>query len=150
MSAKSCRICGAGISGPAIVAREMMLGRRDVFEYLECPSCGCVQIAEYPSSIASYYPSDYYPFLVLPRRRSFERVERWLRKRRAAYALGRRDPLGLALVTLLGSAECYDWLKFAGMGFESAILDVGCGNGLLYPVLARRLHEARRGRSVRE
>jgi hypothetical protein len=137
MSAKSCRICEARISSPPIVAREMMLGRRDEFEYLECPSCGCVQIAEYPANIAGYYPFDYYPFQVAPRRRSIERVERWLRKRRAASALGRRDPLGLALRVLLGSAECYDWLKAGGTGFDSAILDVGCGNGFLLALLQR-------------
>jgi SAM-dependent methyltransferase len=115
----------------------MMLGRRDAFEYLECPGCGCVQIAEYPESIESYYPSSYYSMTIAARRIPVERVERWLRKRRAAYALGQGDPIGRALGRVLGLAECYDWLRFAGMGFESAILDVGCGNGFLLSMLWR-------------
>src|SRR4051794_18491991 len=135
MSTRSCRICEAAITGRAIVAREMMFGRRDAFEYFECPSCGCVQIADYPTNIASYYPSDYYAMDVPPPGTGLGRLERWLRKRRAAHALGETDRLGLALGRLLGLAECYDWLRFAGVGFESAILDVGCGNGFLLSML---------------
>ena len=33
----------------------MMLGRRDAFEYLECPGCGCVQIADAHAMWAQFF-----------------------------------------------------------------------------------------------
>jgi hypothetical protein len=40
--------------------REMMLGLREEFEYVECKSCGCLRIASIPDDLAKYYPSDSY------------------------------------------------------------------------------------------
>lgn len=137
MHTRTCRICGAVLGGSPITAKEMMLGRRDSFDYFECPSCGCVQIAEYPPNIADYYPSDYYSMVSGPGARSFQNARRWLHKRRAAYALGTLDPVGFLLGAAFGTLECYGWLRTAGVGFDSAILDVGCGNGFLLSILHR-------------
>ncbi len=137
MHTRTCRICGAELGGAPITAREMMLGRREAFEYFECARCGCVQIAEYPPNIAEYYPSDYYSMVTGPRARPFQNARRWLHQRRAAHALGKLDPMGLLLGAAFGTPECYEWLKVAGAGFDSAILDVGCGNGFLLSILHR-------------
>ena len=52
---KNCRICDGEIS-KSYTVREMLLGTRDTFEYLECGSCGCLQIAEIPDNLLKYYP----------------------------------------------------------------------------------------------
>jgi SAM-dependent methyltransferase len=137
-SGPTCRICGEAISAPPFRATESMLGRGDAFEYRECSACGCVQIAEYPRDIAAYYPQSYYSMHVATNGHGALRgVERWLRKHRARHALGRLDVLGLGLHKLFGALECYDWLRFAGVGQESSVLDVGCGNGFLLSVLQK-------------
>jgi len=56
-----CRLCGAPVSS-SFTAREMMHGTREIFAYIECPNCGCVQIAEIPDDLARFYPRDYYSF----------------------------------------------------------------------------------------
>jgi SAM-dependent methyltransferase len=126
-----CRICGA--KSPRVVsAKEMMFGTRDTFEYRECSACGCVQIAEYPSNIGDYYARGYYSFHAAgARRRRFHGVESWLRRRRARNALGRPDVIGFAVGKVFKTLECYAWLTVADVGFQSSILDVGCGNGWL-------------------
>jgi len=44
----ACRICGNSVGNKTHAAREMMFGMRDVFHYLECASCGCVQLVDTP------------------------------------------------------------------------------------------------------
>jgi hypothetical protein len=55
-----CRICHSSNTKATWLAREMMHGLRDRFEYFECAVCGCVQIANWPTDIARYYPRNYY------------------------------------------------------------------------------------------
>ncbi len=57
----ACRICG-GHSLVPLTAKEMMFGSRQHFPYLECRTCGCVQILEYPSNIEDHYPPNYYSY----------------------------------------------------------------------------------------
>jgi len=58
----TCRVCEATAQGRTHIAREMMYGFRDEFEYYECPVCGCLQIQQVPSDLSKYYPRDYYSF----------------------------------------------------------------------------------------
>jgi len=62
----NCVICGGGIRGPPIIAREMMFGLNDQFEYYQCEQCGTLQIGALPVSMDKYYPSGYH--LPLPSR----------------------------------------------------------------------------------
>ena len=57
----SCRICHES-SSKTYIAKEMMYGTRDEFEYFECENCGCLQISEIPTNLGDYYPSNYYSF----------------------------------------------------------------------------------------
>ncbi len=61
----ACRICGS-VSLTSFKAREMMLGWREIFDYIECNDCKCVQISDYPADIARHYPSDYYAYAARP------------------------------------------------------------------------------------
>jgi SAM-dependent methyltransferase len=112
----------------------MMLGLRHRFDYYACQDCGVLQIAEYPKNLDEYYPPSYYSFShERPRRRS--PVVRWLRRRRAHHLLGHFDPVGAVLGKLKPGGEFYQWFKVAEVTLESAILDVGCGDGALLRAL---------------
>ncbi len=130
-----CRICENATDNLLHTAREMMFGTRDEFEYLECGSCGTVQIVEIPD-LSRYYPNDYYS---LSDENSVGLSSSY-KSRLAARVAGKY------LATGHGSIGRYlskkkDWIvdnfpKFLrepilALTFESKILDFGCGNGKL-------------------
>jgi len=111
----------------------MMLGLREEFEYVECAACGCLQIVEPPADLARYYPeADYYaqrpPEVV-----ASNAFKTFLRHRRAAWVVHRRDLLGALLCRVFGTPDFYPayarQLRRARVGFGDAVLDVGCGAG---------------------
>lgn len=55
----SCRICHSPDLHP-LKLREMMYGSREPFDYMECGTCGCIQIACIPADMSRHYPADYY------------------------------------------------------------------------------------------
>src|ERR1700676_3435079 len=59
-----CQICSNAHGNRSFQAKEMMFGLRDTFEYFECGSCQCVQLAEIPADLSRYYPSNYYAFSI--------------------------------------------------------------------------------------
>jgi SAM-dependent methyltransferase len=125
----TCRLCGGGCDGP-FVAREMMLGVREAFDYYACRDCGLLQISAYPQDLARYYGERYYS-LHRPHSNGvrFPRLEGWLRRHRAHHQLGRLDAVGALMARLRPAHECYQWFRHARIGLHSAILDVGCGDG---------------------
>lgn len=56
----ACNICGNDKGNRQHEAREMAFGLRDKFTYLECGSCGCLQLLNIPADMSRYYPGDYY------------------------------------------------------------------------------------------
>src|SRR5690606_40432851 len=55
----------------------------------------------------------------------------FLKRRLAAYGLHGSDLLGRILASRFGIPREARWLKHAGVGYDDAILDVGCGAGHL-------------------
>ena len=105
----------------------MMFGTRDEFDYFECASCGCLQIAEIPPNISDYYPSNYYSFHK-PKPGS---LEKWIKKEVAMARLAGKD---MAIGTMLRSLYPghLRWMTpQTRINFESSILDVGSGVGNL-------------------
>ena len=117
-----------------------MFGTRDEFEYLECPNCGTVQIADVPD-LEAYYPKSYYSFEapaaspikeglanaatdVFYRTRNLSIANRVFELFGADARLIDRG-LGLKSVLRLDPAK------------DARILDVGCGSAELLRVLAR-------------
>jgi Methyltransferase domain len=60
-----CQICQSG-TGSLHQVREMTLGTRDKFCYLECSECGCLSLAEVPEDLERYYPQDYCSSMIRP------------------------------------------------------------------------------------
>ena len=106
----SCLICGNAVGNRAFTAREMMFGRRDSFEYVECGRCGCVQLTNVPDDLSPYYPDNYLGTAARYEPRSA--LVRFLRHQRARHWLYGRNPLGRLLASMvalpqdLGFALC--------------------------------------------
>lgn len=123
-----CRICSNQIDTAAFIVREMMYGFRDEFFYFECPSCGCVQIKEYPLDIARYYPEDYYSYSnVEMGRESF--LTSYLRKQRARHCIFGRSLMGSVIAHFMKPPPMFELLKACGVGPDSRILELGSGTG---------------------
>jgi SAM-dependent methyltransferase len=123
-----CRICGNAHRNGLHVAREMMFGYRDEFEYLECSRCGCLQIVEVPEDLDKYYPEEYISFSRVTTRWSSKAL-RALRKRRTGYYLAGKKRRTNILSRLVGDVAFPVYFRAEGLGLDSRILDVGCGSG---------------------
>jgi SAM-dependent methyltransferase len=107
----------------------MMFGGGDEFAYVECAACGCLQIAEVPTNLADYYPTDYYAFQPQSTVRRGAIAE-WFKRHWARYSFGRWDPLGRLLSKRYGPIEILRRVNRAGVSPSDAVLDVGSGIGL--------------------
>ena len=63
----TCRICHNTDGNKTFLAKEMMLGLRESFEYFECQCCGCLQISTIPNDLGRFYPQGYYSFNATPK-----------------------------------------------------------------------------------
>jgi SAM-dependent methyltransferase len=140
---KACRICGNGSGNKIYTAREMMFGMRDAFEYMECGSCGCVQLVDIPPDLNVYYPKRYYSFERPEAFAKFSRDNffvRFLRRRRSIYLFEGRSLIG-RMLSIINPAQpklmrYADFFRKCHARLSSKILDVGCGNGKMLSELA--------------
>lgn len=108
----------------------MQLGLREMFTYMECGACGCMQLQNIPANLGKYYPNEgYYSFnLGLDVRQKAD----LLRKIKASYHIyGKNKLLGSLLSIGYKAPDYYSWIKNAGAQYNDAVLDVGTGNGSL-------------------
>ncbi len=134
----SCRMCQGQDCGH-FTAKEMMFGHREEFLYLECRSCGCVQISDYPRNIAGHYPDNYYSYQNSsppghyrtdpPLRRTLQFGKRTLM--RSSNMLRRRLLAAGSTQSLLRSRPVLNLYVKHVPDADKRILDVGCGNGSL-------------------
>lgn len=115
----------------------MLIGLRDEFDYFQCVTCGCLQIAEPPPDLGRYYPSDYYAFTGLSSHR-LHGLKTYLRRARTEYRLQGRGLIGSLLTRLTGPADVPEYLLPARLHVDDRILDVGCGNGRMLGDLAQQ------------
>jgi SAM-dependent methyltransferase len=121
-----CRICANNENQKVFEVREMMFGFRDVFPYFQCSVCGCLQIADLPTDMSKYYPSNYYSY-------SFnEKGQYWLKtklkKIRDRFAVSGHGFTGRILYKFFPDETLRLYSAFYP---NSRILDVGCGAGNL-------------------
>lgn len=112
-----------------------MFGTRETFAYVECGSCGGLQIAEIPADLGSHYPDNYYSFsddddVVSLKKRI------WLLARRAQRIAKDRSVGAVERVLTARFGELYATIiDEMNMSAGSRILDVGCGSGILLRTL---------------
>ena len=122
-----CRICHNSSRNKSYMAREMMFGLRDEFEYFECAQCGCHQIKEYLNDSTKYYPESYYSHRI--RKNPIKKpIRTFLRRQRSKYCLFGKNELW---PLRSDKYDSFKWFKKVKLKFESAILDIGCGTGKL-------------------
>lgn len=126
----TCKICDNKEGNKTYMAREMMFGSGENFEYFECAGCGCLQIKEIPEDPGRFYP-DNYLFFKKPDSLKDNFIRSFLKHQRAKYCLNKNNFLGKMLAGIYGIPEYYAWFNKTGAGFNSNILDAGCGAGNL-------------------
>ena len=144
-----CKICHNADRNRALLVREMQFGSEEVFTYLECSVCGCLQISNPPSDSESPYPSNYVPFKKLKFRGNLPFVKAAAVKKRDQYTLFKKGIIGRlintafgnSLLDLMGNAQIrtdnslLDLMGNAQIRPDSRVLDVGCGAGNLLDYL---------------
>ncbi len=123
----TCKICNNISNNQILKVREMYFGTREVFDYLECSNCGCLQLINPPKDYSSHYPKDYFTF----NQKHEGKIKSWLNKFRDRAAMGEESFLGNILLKKFGEAAYISRLKIVGVGINDSILDVGCGKGIL-------------------
>lgn len=122
-----CKICGFPIDNHTFIIKEMMIGRMDKFEYIECPHCKSLQLIEIPEDMSEYYNQNYYS---MGKENNFYRF--------ILYHLNRhyleKDFLGKLFNYFVDGNEkifklmnCL--LRNDLITYNSQILDIGCGEG---------------------
>lgn len=137
--ANTCRICQNTENNRTHGAREMMFGTREEFNYVECGSCGTLQIAEVPD-LARYYPENYFSF---DEGTEIDLATDWKRRLASRFAgdyfLTGKNLLGKFIVSKKPWLRDHypDSLAYGplGLDFGSRILDFGCGAGRLLQTL---------------
>jgi 2-polyprenyl-3-methyl-5-hydroxy-6-metoxy-1,4-benzoquinol methylase len=113
----------------------MQLGFREVFTYMECSNCGCLQLLDIPADLGRYYPNDGYYSFHHPLKQQRPGV---LQRIKSSYLLHGKNVLPGRLLSIgYKVPDYYSWVKIPGIKNNEAILDVGSGNGSLLISLAR-------------
>lgn len=135
-----CRVCDCRVRRSRLLAKEMMFGIRDSFEYDECDSCGSLQLGNLIEDLSPYYPKDYYSFQKMAEnsKSPIIRFIRWTASKRAKAAIfGEASALSAMIELLKPSPKLWSILRCAGVNEDTKILDVGCGAGALLEKLAQ-------------
>jgi 2-polyprenyl-3-methyl-5-hydroxy-6-metoxy-1,4-benzoquinol methylase len=125
-----CKICGTNGSHSIHQVKEMMFGTREVFDYLMCHSCGCLQRIDMELDMGSYYPDDYYSFNCFKNKR-IGYIKCNLKRYRTRYHISGRGIIGKVLCKIFGYPNFPNWLPQNFVDPDLRVLDVGCGSGEL-------------------
>jgi 2-polyprenyl-3-methyl-5-hydroxy-6-metoxy-1,4-benzoquinol methylase len=123
-----CIICGNEKNNRILKIKEMMFGFHDVFDYLECDKCGCLQIINIPPDLGKYYPAhDYYSIQKTQRNST---IKDFFIKELNKYTILNNSIIG-KLIYYNYPNRFNKSIGSTGINRESKLLDVGCGIGNL-------------------
>jgi len=121
----NCRVCRSVIANEPFEVREHYFGGNGRHRYVECETCGTIQMVTFPPDIAAIYPPLYRPPFRVP-----GPIRRVLLRQRANYVRGSRwNLLGRMLVSRYGSPDWADWMAVTRTPLDARILDVGSSDG---------------------
>ncbi|MBV1767599.1 MAG: hypothetical protein KUA29_04780, partial [Methanobacterium sp.] len=104
-----------------------MFGTREIFDYIECSKCGCLQIKEIPREMTKFYQNKKYYSFRFTISNSFKKK---IIKKRNEHCLFENSLLG-KLVNIKYPNDFLSILGDLGIDINSKVLDVGCGTGAL-------------------
>jgi SAM-dependent methyltransferase len=122
-----CVICHHEAEYPTFTIREMMVGLREEFEYFQCTSCGCLQIASIPPDIAKYYGEEYYSLSTVKDDPNVF-IKAAFDARTRHYIQG-RNFFGKILSKRFPNPNLSRWSRL-NLRPATRFLDVGCGTGI--------------------
>jgi SAM-dependent methyltransferase len=125
-----CRICGNESGNFSYEVPEQLAATGEIFRYIQCALCGCLQIEEIPSDLGKHYDGVYYSFAP-PKFSLQERIARWYRDE---YCLRSRGTVGRLLSDRMPNGKL-EILRHAGISPGSRILDIGAGSGYFLGIL---------------
>ena len=121
-----CKICSKESINKVFKAKEMLVGSRDSFDYLECSECGSLSLLEVPSDMSAYYGNEHYGSFS-DTKSSY--LKNFFRVSRNKYAFLRKGGLIGQFLNWLRPLT-YDHTCIANYcELDDKILDVGCGAG---------------------
>ncbi len=123
----TCSFCQSNKPKQRFIAREMMFGLRDEFNYVECANCNSLQIEEIPSNLEKYYPANYLSLEL----KHENRVKNWLKLKRFDNSFTDKGFIGKIVKKIWWAPPIGHFLKIANIKLEDVILDVGSGEGEL-------------------
>lgn len=125
-----CILCGNTENNRLYTIKELQLGLDEYFQYQLCGACGSMQLQDVPEDLGRYYPNeDYYSF---KHDMQVRKKADPLRKIKSEYLLfGKNKILGSLLSIGYKMPEQFQWMKDTHARYDSAILDIGTGNGYL-------------------
>jgi len=127
----SCKVCCNSQGNSIHAAKEMLLGLRTEFHYLECADCGSVWLVDPPSDLSVYYPQNYYSFANPIRGNGVKNAfVAYLQAKRDLSYFGKGGWLGRRLARRYENAALRATLRLK-IDRNSRVLDVGCGAGKL-------------------
>lgn len=112
----------------------MMIGTRESFDYDECAVCSSLRLRVVPEDMGRHYPREYYSFNA---KKKTNPIKAYVKNIVARHQLGSKSLLGAGLSRVLPEPMIVSWIRFAGIRFEDAVLDVGCGDGLFLTEMSR-------------
>lgn len=130
-----CKICSSGIQDLKIIAKEMMFGTGENYEYFRCAECGALQINNPETDNNKMYPSNYYSIVENTLMGGFKsKIKKIIFKSIVAHEIGQRNLFGAMLAKMRPSIEAQSLREIIDVNDQ--ILDIGCGTGYLIEALS--------------